>query len=67
LLIFAAVIMGGIGSVYGAIAGGLLIGVADTLSQVWLPSDFTRAAAFLLMILILIVRPQGIFAGRSTA
>jgi branched-chain amino acid transport system permease protein len=67
LLIFAAVILGGIGSIYGAIAGGLLIGVTDTMSQVWLPPDFTRAAAFLLMIFILLFRPQGLFAGRSTA
>jgi len=67
LLIFAAVILGGIGSVYGAIAGGLVIGLADTVSQVWIPSDVTRAAAFLLMILILLFRPEGLFAGRSTA
>jgi branched-chain amino acid transport system permease protein len=67
LLIFAAVILGGIGSIYGAIAGGLVIGLTDTVSQIWLPSDFTRAAAFLLMILILLYRPEGIFAGRSTA
>jgi branched-chain amino acid transport system permease protein len=67
LLIFAAVILGGIGSIYGAIAGGLVIGLTETVAQIWLPSGFTRAAAFLLMILILLYRPEGIFAGRSTA
>jgi len=67
LFIFAAVIMGGIGSVYGAILGGLIIGLTDTLSQVWLPSEFTQAAAFALMILILLYRPEGLFAGRTTA
>ncbi|MFC7046245.1 branched-chain amino acid ABC transporter permease [Halobacteriaceae archaeon GCM10025711] len=67
LLIFAAVILGGIGSIYGAIFGGLIIGLADTVSQLWIPSDFTQAAAFGLMILILLFRPSGLFAGRSTA
>jgi branched-chain amino acid transport system permease protein len=67
LLIFAAVILGGIGSIYGAIAGGLIIGVAASVSVIWIPSAFSRATAFLVMIGILLVRPQGLFAGRSTA
>ena len=67
LLIFAAVILGGIGSIYGAIIGGLIIGVTASVSVVWIPSDFARAAAFMVMIVILLVKPQGIFAGRSTA
>ncbi|WP_049893843.1 branched-chain amino acid ABC transporter permease [Halogranum rubrum] len=67
LLIFAAVILGGIGSIYGAILGGLVIGLADTVSLVWLPSEFTQAAAFGLMILILLFKPNGLFAGRTTA
>ncbi len=67
LLIFAAVILGGIGSIYGAIVGGLVIGLAASVSVVWIPSDFARASAFFVMILILLVRPQGLFSGRSTA
>jgi branched-chain amino acid transport system permease protein len=67
LLIFAAVILGGIGSIYGAIAGGLIIGVTASLSVLWIPSAFARAAAFLVMIVILLVKPQGLFAGRATA
>ena len=67
LLIFAAVILGGIGSVYGAIFGGIVIGLTMSLSQLWIPTDFARAAAFAVMILILLVRPAGIFAGRTTA
>jgi branched-chain amino acid transport system permease protein len=67
LLIFAAVILGGIGSIYGAIAGGLVIGVAASVSVIWIPSAFSRAAAFVVMIVILLVRPQGLFSGRSTA
>jgi branched-chain amino acid transport system permease protein len=67
LLIFAAVILGGIGSVYGAIAGGIVIGLTASMAVIWIPSAFARAAAFLVMIVILLVRPQGLFAGRATA
>lgn len=67
LLIFAAVILGGIGSIYGAIAGGIVIGLTASLSVLWLPSAFARAAAFAVMIIILLIKPEGIFAGRSTA
>jgi branched-chain amino acid transport system permease protein len=67
LLIFAAVIVGGIGSIYGAIVGGIAIGVGERLALVWLPSDLTQAAAFGLMILILLFRPDGIFGGVKTA
>jgi branched-chain amino acid transport system permease protein len=67
LLIFAAVILGGIGSIYGAILGGLIIGLTASVSVVWIPSDFARAAAFFVMIVILVIKPQGLFAGRTTA
>jgi branched-chain amino acid transport system permease protein len=65
LLIFAAVVLGGIGSIYGAIVGGLVIGLTTTLSLVWLPeATFARPVAFLIMILVLLVRPKGLFGGR---
>jgi branched-chain amino acid transport system permease protein len=67
LLIFAAVIMGGIGSIYGAMFGGVIIGVAQNLSYIWLPTDFGQVAAFLLMILVLLFRPSGLFGGKTTA
>ena len=67
LLIFAAVILGGIGSVYGAIAGGLIIGIVFTTSTIWIPSDFNEAAAFAVMILVLLFRSEGLFGGVSTA
>ena len=67
LLIFAAVILGGIGSVYGAMFGGLTIGIASTVSLVWIPSDFTTAAAFVVMIIMLLVKPSGLFSGVTTA
>ncbi|MBX0323327.1 branched-chain amino acid ABC transporter permease [Halomicroarcula sp. F13] len=67
LLIFAAVIVGGIGSIYGAMAGGVLIGLVDSLALIWLPSGLTRAAAFAVLIVVLLLRPSGIFGGVSTA
>ncbi len=67
LLIFAAVILGGIGSIYGAIVGGLAIGLTASVSVIWIPSAFARAAAFAVMIVLLLVKPEGIFSGRSTA
>ena len=67
LLIFAAVILGGIGSIYGAIVGGLAIGLTASVSIVWIPSAFARAAAFFVMIVLLLVKPEGLFSGRSTA
>ena len=64
LLIFSAVILGGIGSIYGAIAGGVVIGLVLSLSTIWIPSDFSpRVFAFLAMILVLLFRPQGLFGG----
>ncbi|WP_225334576.1 branched-chain amino acid ABC transporter permease [Halomicrobium urmianum] len=67
LLIFAAVILGGIGSIYGAMAGGVVIGLVDSMALIWLPSGLTRAAAFLALIVVLLVRPEGIFGGVTTA
>jgi len=67
LLIFAAVILGGIGSVYGAMVGGIVIGVSSRLSLVWLPESFIVVAAFLVMIAMLLVRPSGLMGGVRTA
>jgi branched-chain amino acid transport system permease protein len=67
LLIFAAVILGGIGSVYGAIVGGIVMGLASSVSLVWIPSEFSNVAAFAIMIFVLLYRPEGLFSGRTTA
>jgi branched-chain amino acid transport system permease protein len=64
--VFAAVILGGIGSVYGAMVGGLVIGITSRLSTVWLPGSLVVAAAFAVMILILLVRPKGLLGGVTT-
>lgn len=62
LPIFAAVILGGIGSAYGAMAGGIALGVTMEVSVAWNP-NYRFAVAFLGLILILLLRPQGILGG----
>ena len=70
LVIFAAVILGGIGSVYGAMLGAFLIGMVvqltPILTSIGIPigSEYARALAFLIMVVVLLVRPQGI-AGKA--
>jgi branched-chain amino acid transport system permease protein len=64
----AIMVIGGLGSIYGAMAGGLILGIAEVLSVAYLASSFRDAFAFGLMVLILIVRPRGLFGtGMGTA
>jgi neutral amino acid transport system permease protein len=60
LPMFAAVILGGIGSPYGAMVGGLTIGLAQELSTAFLPTEYKLAIGFAIMIAVLFVRPRGI-------
>ncbi len=64
LPVFAAAIFGGIGRPYGAIAGALVIGLAQELSTMVIPSAYKPAVAFALMVIMLIWRPTGLFRGR---
>jgi len=61
LPLFAAVILGSIGNPYGALVGGLIIGVVLQVSAAFLNPAYGPGVAFLIMIIILLVRPQGIF------
>jgi len=63
--LFAATILGSIGNMYGALVGGLVIGVAQQVSTAFLMPTYKPAVAFMIMILILLVRPKGIFGGSS--
>ena len=65
LLMFAAVILGGLGTAYGAMVGGLVIGLVAQLSTLWFPSQLMNAWALGLMIIMLLVRPQGILGRRE--
>lgn len=61
LPIFAAAIMGGVGSPIGALVGAIIIGIAEQLSASFLNPAYGPAVAFVLMIVVLIIQPQGLF------
>jgi len=61
---FAAVIVGGLGFVKGAIAAAFLIGVAESLAAGYLSYAYKDAIAFVVMVAVLLVRPQGLFGRR---
>jgi branched-subunit amino acid ABC-type transport system permease component len=59
--IFAAAILGGIGSPYGAILGALMVGMAEELTVLVLPSTYKVGVGFFIIAVLLLVRPQGLF------
>jgi branched-chain amino acid transport system permease protein len=61
LMAFAANIIGGYGSIPGAILGGLALGVAETLGAAYISVPYKDAFAFLMLLAFLMVRPQGLF------
>lgn len=65
LLFFAAVTLGGLGTAFGAFIGSMIIGMMVELTNLWLPGDLKFATALLILILILLVRPQGIFGRKE--
>jgi branched-chain amino acid transport system permease protein len=62
---FSAAILGGVGNIPGAILGGLLLGVAEGLGGAYVSSAYKDAIAFAILILVLLLRPQGILRGRG--
>jgi branched-chain amino acid transport system permease protein/neutral amino acid transport system permease protein len=64
LPIFAAAILGGFGKPYGAIVGGMVIGITSELSTAVMSPAYKPAVAFAVMIVMLIVRPEGLLGGR---
>jgi branched-chain amino acid transport system permease protein len=58
---FAAAILGGLTSLPGAIAGGLALGVAESLSGAYLAIQFKNTLAFLIILVVLLIRPEGLF------
>ncbi len=66
-VIFAAVILGGIGSIYGAMGGAILIGLATEISAAFINPSYKLDIAFVILILTLLVRPSGLIARPGTA
>ena len=65
LPLFAAAILGGVGNVVGAVIGGLMIGLIESLSVLVVPAGYKMAIPFVVLLLVLFVRPSGLFRGTS--
>jgi branched-chain amino acid transport system permease protein len=65
LPLFAAAILGGIGSVPGAVIGGLIVGLSESASVQFVGAEFRAATAFLILIAVLLVRPTGLLGVRE--
>lgn len=65
IIAFAIIIMGGLGSIKGAIVGGLLYGIAEQLANLFLGGIWGSAVAFALLIVVLVIRPNGIFGEKG--
>ncbi|MDO5502645.1 MAG: branched-chain amino acid ABC transporter permease [Actinomycetia bacterium] len=65
LLIFAAVVLGGLGTAFGAMLGALIVGILVEVSTLWIPSDIKYVGALGVLIVILLVRPQGLLGRRE--
>jgi branched-subunit amino acid ABC-type transport system permease component len=63
-LMFAAITLGGLGSAYGALVGGIIVGVLVELATLVVPTELKNTPALAILIIVLLVRPQGIL-GRS--
>lgn len=66
LPIFAATIVGGIGSIYGALLGGFIVGIAANMALLVLPSGYSPSVPFLIILAVLLVRPNGLFGEART-
>jgi branched-chain amino acid transport system permease protein len=68
IIMYAGVVLGGLGSISGAFWGGLAIGLVQQLSTLFLPNQLQNTAIFLVFLAVLLVRPQGLFGrvGRTT-
>jgi len=65
LVAFTIVVLGGMGSVPGALIGGLVIGVVESLSSLFLGDSLGQVGIFLIFIAVLLVRPSGLFGARA--
>jgi branched-chain amino acid transport system permease protein len=65
LIAFTVVVLGGMGSVAGALIGGLFVGVVESLSGLWLGESLGQIGIFVMFILVLLFRPSGLFGERA--
>ena len=65
VLMFVAVVLGGLGSVVGALFGGLIIGLAQAFAPLFMPLELQNVVVFVIFLVILFVRPQGLFGRKA--
>ena len=65
LLVFAAVTLGGLGTAFGALLGSIIVGILVEISTLWIPPDMKYVGALAVLIIILLVRPQGILGRKE--
>jgi branched-chain amino acid transport system permease protein len=63
---FAVLILGGLGSIPGIVVGGLIIGLTESIGMMFLPSDYKDIFAFMIMIIILFIKPAGLFGVKES-
>jgi len=64
-LMFAAITLGGLGSAFGALVGGVLVGIFVEMASLVVPAELKNAPALLILIIVLVVRPQGILGRKQ--
>ena len=62
---FAAAVLGGIGVLYGSVIGGLVVGVSESLAATFLGSTYRDSVAFIILVLVLVIRPTGLFGRKD--
>lgn len=65
LLVFAAITLGGLGTAFGALVGAIIVGLLVEVSTLWIPSDLKYVGALVVLIVILLFRPQGLLGRRE--
>jgi len=65
LLVFASITLGGLGTAFGALVGSLIVGILVEVSTLWIPSDLKYLGALGVLILVLLLRPQGILGRKE--
>jgi len=65
LIAFPAAILGGLDSTVGAVVGGIVVGLTEALSAQYISFEFSKSAVFLVMLLVLVIRPSGLFGTKE--
>lgn len=65
LIAFIIVVLGGLGSPFGALVGGVIIGVVDSVGSLYFPASATPAIGFIILVAVLVIRPSGLFGAKQ--